>query len=91
MSCNPSLRTHWNQTDGFSDNVSKKEILEIISSDAATDMSILTATLSQTAQTIMQSSSKETPFQIEAAKEGYIYRGGKEDDVCVFAVHCQIK
>lgn len=69
-------------TDGLFDNLFTKEIVEIVYSNSNMKAKDL-ATLLANKAFEFSNSKRDSPFVYNAKKHGYIYRGGKPDDITV--------
>ena len=79
-------------TDGFSDNVFPSELLEIIKRVEKEEptpekqMVRLADTIVSYARLCGEKHDKQSPFELEAKRNGLHYKGGKLDDVMIIAV-----
>lgn len=84
-------------TDGFSDNVFLSELLEIIKRVEKEEptpekqMVRLADTIVSYARLCGEKHDKQSPFELEAKRNGLHYKGGKLDDVMVRTVQQQVK
>lgn len=69
-------------TDGLFDNVFPKELVEMVSANSNMKAKDL-ATLIANKAFEFSNSKRDSPFVYNAKKHGYIYRGGKPDDITV--------
>eukprot|EP01080_Neovahlkampfia_damariscottae_P010467 gene10467-2989_t len=76
-------------TDGLFDNVSEKEIIEVISSEQDDNVENISKSLVKLAEKKSKSETNETPFSLSAKQSGYYFRGGKIDDITVIVVKVQ--
>ncbi|EME28236.1 phosphatase isoform 1 [Galdieria sulphuraria] len=71
-------------TDGLFDNMKTEEILELIGCyDENVDPPLLAHRLAQTAMEFSMDENKTSPFAENANEAGFIYLGGKRDDITV--------
>ncbi|GJQ12324.1 hypothetical protein GpartN1_g4723.t1 [Galdieria partita] len=71
-------------TDGLFDNMKTEEILELINCyDENVEPSVLAHHLAQTAMEFSMDENKTSPFAENANEAGFIYLGGKRDDITV--------
>jgi len=68
-------------TDGVLDNLYVNQMTEVINSHKHTNAKKIAKNIAETAFEFSLNKKWKSPFQMEAKNHGFLYKGGKSDDI----------